>query len=62
MDGSALCKTLTFSQLEGSRRKGRPKLMWLEDAWHGLKTIKVAELGGRRHEQGRNLKGSDDGV
>jgi hypothetical protein len=31
MDESLLCRKLTFSQLECSRRNGRPKLRWLDD-------------------------------
>jgi hypothetical protein len=41
MDESSLCKKLTFSQLEGSRKKGRPKLRWLDDVLQDLKILKV---------------------
>jgi hypothetical protein len=30
MDGNSTCKKITFSQSEGSREKGRPKLKWLD--------------------------------
>jgi hypothetical protein len=33
MDESSLCKKLTFSRLEGSRKEGRPKLRWLDDVF-----------------------------
>jgi hypothetical protein len=39
MDESTLCKKLTFSQLEGSRKKGRPKLRWLDDVLQDLKKV-----------------------
>jgi hypothetical protein len=42
MEESSLCKKLTFSQLEGRRKKGRPKLRWLDDVLQDLKTLKVA--------------------
>jgi hypothetical protein len=30
---------LTFSQLEGSRKKGKPKLRWLDDVLQDLKIL-----------------------
>jgi hypothetical protein len=39
MDESSLCRKLTFSQLEGTWKKERPKLKWLDgvlqdsDSW-----------------------------
>jgi hypothetical protein len=41
MDKNSLCKKLTFSRLEGCKRKERPKLRWLDDALQDLKTLKV---------------------
>jgi hypothetical protein len=41
MDESSLCRQLVFSQLEGSRKKGRPKLKWLDDVLQDLKILKV---------------------
>jgi hypothetical protein len=41
MDESSLCKKLSFSQLEGSRKKGRPKLRWLDDILQDLKILKL---------------------
>jgi hypothetical protein len=38
---SSLYKKLIFSQLEGSRKKGRPKLRWLDDVLQNLKILKV---------------------
>jgi hypothetical protein len=43
MDESSLCKKLTFSHLEGSRKKGRPKLRWLHDVLEDLKILKVTD-------------------
>jgi hypothetical protein len=37
MDESSLCKKLT-SRLEGSTKKGRPKLRWLDDVLQGKVT------------------------
>jgi hypothetical protein len=41
MDESSLCKKLTFSQLEGSRKKGKPKLRCQDDVLQDLKILKV---------------------
>jgi hypothetical protein len=41
MDESLLCRKLPFSQPEGSRKKGRPKLRWLDDVLQDLKILKV---------------------
>jgi hypothetical protein len=41
MDESLLCRKLTFTQLEGSTKKGRPKLRWLDDVLQDLKILKV---------------------
>jgi hypothetical protein len=38
---SLLCRKLTFSELEGSRKKGRPKLRWLDEVPQYLKILKV---------------------
>jgi hypothetical protein len=41
-DESLLCRKLTFSQLEGSREKGRLKLRWLDDDdLQDLRIVKV---------------------
>jgi hypothetical protein len=37
MDESSLCMKLTFSQVEGSRKNGRPKLRWMDDVLQDLK-------------------------
>jgi hypothetical protein len=36
-----LCIKLTFSKLGGSRKKGRPKLRWLDDILQDLNTSTV---------------------
>jgi hypothetical protein len=41
MDESCLCKKLTFYQLEGRRKKGRPKLRQLDDVLQDLKILKT---------------------
>jgi hypothetical protein len=40
MDESSLCKKLTVSQVEGSRKIGRSKLRWLDDVLEDLKILK----------------------
>jgi hypothetical protein len=40
-DKSLFCRILTFSQLEGSRKEGKPKLWWLDYVLQDLKTLKV---------------------
>jgi hypothetical protein len=42
MDETLICRKLTFSQLEGSRKKERPKLRWLDDVLQDLNILKVA--------------------
>jgi hypothetical protein len=37
----ALQEIITFTQLEGSRQKGRPKLRWLDAVLQDLKVLKV---------------------
>jgi len=41
MEGNSPCKKITFSQPEGSRKKGRPKLRWLDSVLKDVKTFKV---------------------
>jgi hypothetical protein len=41
MEDNAPCKKRTFSQPEGSRKKGRPKLRWLDSVLNDLKILKV---------------------
>jgi hypothetical protein len=41
MDKSLVCRKLTFSQLEGSRKKGTTNLRWLEDVMQDLNILKV---------------------
>jgi hypothetical protein len=41
MEENSPCKKVTFSQPEGSRKKGRPKLRWLDSVLKDVKTLKV---------------------
>jgi hypothetical protein len=41
MEDNATCKKVTFSQPEGSRKKGRPKLRWLDSVLKDLKMLTV---------------------
>jgi hypothetical protein len=50
MDKNSLCMKLTFFQLEGNTKKGRPKLRWMDNVLQDLKTLNVRQLGGRRHK------------
>jgi hypothetical protein len=53
MEDNAPCKKITFSQPEGSRKKGRPKLRWLDSVLKDLKILKVT--GWWRTAQDRDL-------
>jgi hypothetical protein len=41
MEENSPCKKITFSQPEGSRKKGRPKLRWLDSVLKDVKLMKV---------------------
>jgi hypothetical protein len=41
MDNNVPCIKIIFSQPEGSRRKGRPRLRWLDSVLKDLKTLEV---------------------
>jgi hypothetical protein len=41
MKDNAPCKKITFSQPEGSRKKGRPKLRWPDSVLKDLKILTV---------------------
>jgi hypothetical protein len=41
MDENLLCRKLTFTQLEGSKKKGRQKLRLLDDVLQDLRILKV---------------------
>jgi hypothetical protein len=43
------CKKLSFCQLEGSRKGGRPKLRWLDDVLQDVKTLKVTSWQEKAH-------------
>jgi hypothetical protein len=45
MDQGRTIKKIFGSKLEGSRRKGRPRLRWLEGAEKGLWEVKVKRWG-----------------
>jgi hypothetical protein len=41
MEENSPCKMVTFSQPEGSQKKGRPKLRWLDSVVKDVKLLKV---------------------
>jgi hypothetical protein len=41
MEENSPCKKINFSQPEGSRKKGRPKLRWLDSVLKDVKLLKV---------------------
>jgi hypothetical protein len=41
MEENSPCEEITFSQPEGSWKKGRPKLRWLDSVLKGVKLLKV---------------------
>ena len=41
MDRGKIVKKIFQSKLEGSRRKGRPRLRWLEEVENDLREMKV---------------------
>jgi hypothetical protein len=41
MEGNSPFKEITSSQPEGSQKKGRPKLSWLDSVLKDEKTLKV---------------------
>jgi hypothetical protein len=41
MEENSPCKNINFSQPEGSRKKGRPKLRWLDSVLKDVKLLKV---------------------
>jgi hypothetical protein len=41
MEEDSPCKKVTFFQPEGSRKKGRPKLRWLNSVLKDVKLLKV---------------------
>jgi hypothetical protein len=41
MEENSPCKKITFSQPEGSQKKGRPKLRWLDSVLKDVKLLKV---------------------
>ena len=41
MEDNVPCRKITFYQPEGSRKKGRPKLRWLDSVLRYLKTLEV---------------------
>jgi hypothetical protein len=41
MEEKSSCKKITFSQPEGSRKMGRPKLRWLDSVLKDVKLLKV---------------------
>jgi hypothetical protein len=55
MENNSPCKKITFSQPEGSRKKGRPKLRWLDSVLKDVNTLKVEAW--RKKALDRNIWG-----
>jgi hypothetical protein len=61
MEENSACEKVTFSQPEGSRKKGRPrpKLMWLDSVLKDVKLLKVETWWKKaldRNRRGRIIK------
>jgi hypothetical protein len=39
MEESSLCKKLTFTQVVGKKKNGRPKLRWMDDVLRDPKVV-----------------------
>jgi hypothetical protein len=57
MEENSPCKKITFSQPEGSRKKGRPKLRWLDSVLKYVKLLKVETWWKKARD--RNIWGED---
>jgi hypothetical protein len=55
MEENSPCKKITFSQPEGSRKKGRSKLRWLDSVLKDVKLLKVETWWKKAHD--RNIWG-----
>jgi hypothetical protein len=44
MEDNVPCRKKTFSQLEGSKKKGRPRLRWLHLLFKALRALEVNAL------------------
>jgi hypothetical protein len=55
MEENSPCKKTAFSQPEGSRKKGRPKLRWLDSVLKVVKLLKVEACW--KKALGRNIWG-----
>jgi hypothetical protein len=51
MDEISLCKKSDFSHLDGSRKKGRPKLRWLDYVLQDPKILIVASWGKKAQDR-----------
>jgi hypothetical protein len=55
MEENSLCKKINFSEPEGCRKEGRPKLRWLDSVLKDIKLLKVETCLKKAHD--RNIWG-----
>ena len=55
------CKKINFSQPQRSRKKGRPRLSWIDSVLKDLKTLEMKSSGRSRHTRGCREGGGGGG-
>ena len=53
MDEGRMVKRITGSGVRGIRRRGRPRMTWVEEVWNSLRERGVSEEQGRIRARGR---------
>jgi superfamily II DNA helicase RecQ len=56
MEGNVPCKEINCCQPEGSRKKGRPRLSWVDSVLKDLKILEVKSSWRQRHTMGCSAK------